>query len=80
MTDSHFRKVQVKVDNLCITLHNISRRQADGNFDYKSLEKVKPKIAVQRRNGKLRRYETIYIIDPKTMQPTPEHKYRVEVP
>jgi hypothetical protein len=45
------------------------------------LEKVKPMKAVQKRNGKLRRYEQHFIpvIDPM-QQPTPEHKYHIEVP
>ncbi|MDR3168689.1 MAG: hypothetical protein LBU27_02850 [Candidatus Peribacteria bacterium] len=81
MTDFHFSEVQVKVDNLCVILHNIARRQADGNFDYEALEKVRPKIAVQKWNGRLRRYETHFITTVDPMQsPSPEHPYHIEVP
>jgi hypothetical protein len=42
-------------------LHNIARWQADGNFDYSFLEKIPPKFPVQKRNGKKRRRETVYV-------------------
>jgi hypothetical protein len=81
MKEEQFAQVQAEVDEKCIHLRNISRWQEDGNFDYKCLEKLPIKVPKQKRNGKLRRYETIYITRPNPMQnPTPEHTHHIEIP